>query len=57
MDFSGYSTTLNAWEFWNGTIWTQFSANAGGTVVDGLQNNIGYYAANGNTISPLSNLI
>lgn len=54
--FSGYNTTLNAWEFWNGTIWTQFSANAGGTVVDGLQNNIGYYAANGNTISPLSNL-
>jgi hypothetical protein len=53
---SGYNSSLNQWEFWNGTNWEQFGTSSG-NVNPGVINDLAFYASSGNVVSPLSSEI
>lgn len=48
-----YNTSLNQITVYDGTTWQPLAISGGGTILSGLQYQLGYYAANGTTISPL----
>lgn len=51
-----YNTTTNLYNSYNGSAWVALAASGGGTVNTGTQFQLGYYAANGTTISPLTTI-
>ena len=53
-----FNTTLEVYEYYDPTIplWTQLSGSGTGTVNPGVVNNIAFYAASGQAISPLASL-
>lgn len=52
----GYNTSLSQYEYWNGFAWLQLAAGGSGTVSVGTENQLAYYAANGNAVSGLTTL-
>jgi hypothetical protein len=55
LGLSGYNSTINGWEFWNGTAWVLFSRGGGsGTVNSGTVNQIAWYAGTGTAVSGLA---
>lgn len=50
------NTTLNIYEYYNAdtALWTELSGSGTGTVNPGTTNDLAYYAANGQTISPIN---
>lgn len=48
----GFNATLTTYEFWDGTAWISVATGTG-TVNPGLQNELAWYAASGDTVSGL----
>lgn len=51
----GFNSSLNEWEYWNGTIWVQFAASSGG-INPGTAGELAFYQTTGSTLSPLSTI-
>lgn len=52
-----YNTTTNQHNSYDGSAWVALAMSGGGTVNAGVQYQLGYYAANGTTISPLTTTV
>lgn len=51
----GFNSSLNEWEYWNGTVWVQFAASSGG-INPGTAGQLAFYQTTGSTLSPLSTI-
>lgn len=49
-----YNSDLDSLEFFSSGTWSQLNDDTDGNILPGLQNDLGYYAAAGITISPLT---